>query len=65
MPDHQFVLDAPSGETLQVEVTAESLLFFIPKLSLIVGRECDDKAGFIAQRGFNVSGSIRPCNQPS
>ena len=59
--EHQFIFDAPSGETLQVEATAESLLFFPSTLSLAVGRECDDKAGtIIAQRGLYVSGSIRP-----
>lgn len=58
---HQFVFNAPSGETLQVVATAESLLFFPSTLSLTVGRECDDKAGtIIAQRGLYVSGSVRP-----
>lgn len=59
--EHRFVFDAPSGETLQVVATAESLLFFPSTLALTVGRECDDKAGaIIAQRGLYVSGSIRP-----
>jgi hypothetical protein len=59
--EHRFVFNAPTGETLQVVATAESLLFFPATLQLTVGRECDDKAGtIIAQRGLYVSGSIRP-----
>lgn len=59
--EHRFIFNAPSGETLQVVATAESLLFFPATLQLLVGRECDDKAGtIIAQRGLYVSGSIRP-----
>ena len=60
--EHRFVLaDAPSGETLQVVATADSLLFFPPTLSLAVGRECNDRAGsIIAQQGLYVTGTIRP-----
>lgn len=60
--EHRFILaDAPSGETLQVVATADSLLFFPPTLSLTVGRECNDRAGsIIAQRGLYVTGSVRP-----
>lgn len=59
--EHHFVFNAPSGETLQVVATADSLLFFPATLQLTVGRECNDKAGtIIAQRGLYVSGSIRP-----
>lgn len=58
---HQFVFNAPTGETLQMVATADSLLFFPSTLSLTVGRECDDKGGtIIAQRGLYVSGSVRP-----
>jgi hypothetical protein len=59
--EHRFVFSAPTGETLQVVATAESLLFFPATLQLTVGREYDDKAGtIIARRGLYVSGSIRP-----
>lgn len=59
--EHKFVFDAPSGETMQVVATAESLLFFPSSLPLTIGRECDDKAGtIIAQRGLYVTGSVKP-----
>lgn len=59
--EHLFVMDAPSGETIQIAASADSLLFFPPILSLSVGRDCNDRAGsIIAQRGLYVTGTIRP-----
>ena len=58
---HQFIFDGRSGETYQVEPSANALLFFPSKLTLNIASGCNQRAGVIvAQKGLYLTGFIHP-----
>ena len=62
--EHNFIFDAPSGETLELTAQAESLLFFPSTQSLTISKDCDDRAAtIVAQRGLYITGAVSPAIQ--